>query len=421
MIEALLGMGPITKGRGPVTDCYQLDPVTLGLIMGGSAGVGALGNIVSGIFGSSASEQAAQEAALGQYNALAGVLSGQQSAVSALSPYYTGGLENYDVLNYLLTGTTGNAQPLTPAQQAQLTQAQNWLNAYNANPNPSVKEKYASMYESNLATVQNLTNQQSAYQAQQQAGGAAAGTGLPAGYLSTPFNLNTAMESGTGNQMLNLATNQIAAQRAATGGYGSGNQATDLSNYIAGTFEPTLYGQYTGNQQQLFNMLTGNTGGAGQNAATNVANVYTGSAATGAPYSAGIGSSQAAGTLGSANAITNALTGTGNQATNLAGMYLTLQGNQGLLNAINGLGAGSYGIGGANSSPYFNPAYNDLWGYAEGGRPPVGKPVIVGEKGIELFIPDESGTIIPNSLLKSIAFIMSMGGGKKPSRRSEER
>ena len=40
-----------------------------------------------------------------------------------------------------------------------------------------------------------------------------------------------------------------------------------------------------------------------------------------------------------------------------------------------------------------------LLGFANGGRPPVGKPSIVGEKGPELFVPKRSGTIIPNDKL----------------------
>ena len=38
-------------------------------------------------------------------------------------------------------------------------------------------------------------------------------------------------------------------------------------------------------------------------------------------------------------------------------------------------------------------------GFANGGRPPVGRPSIVGEKGPELFVPDRGGTIIPNNQL----------------------
>jgi len=37
-----------------------------------------------------------------------------------------------------------------------------------------------------------------------------------------------------------------------------------------------------------------------------------------------------------------------------------------------------------------------LFGFAEGGNPPINKPSIVGEKGPELFIPKTQGTIIPN-------------------------
>jgi phage-related minor tail protein len=37
--------------------------------------------------------------------------------------------------------------------------------------------------------------------------------------------------------------------------------------------------------------------------------------------------------------------------------------------------------------------------FANGGRPPTGKPSIVGEKGPELFVPRRSGTIVPNDKL----------------------
>lgn len=38
-------------------------------------------------------------------------------------------------------------------------------------------------------------------------------------------------------------------------------------------------------------------------------------------------------------------------------------------------------------------------GFEKGGRPPVGRPSIVGEKGAELFVPDQAGTIVPNDKL----------------------
>ena len=42
--------------------------------------------------------------------------------------------------------------------------------------------------------------------------------------------------------------------------------------------------------------------------------------------------------------------------------------------------------------------------FADGGRPIVGKPSIVGEKGPELFVADKPGTIIPNNTLNSGSF-----------------
>jgi phage-related minor tail protein len=41
-------------------------------------------------------------------------------------------------------------------------------------------------------------------------------------------------------------------------------------------------------------------------------------------------------------------------------------------------------------------AIGSLFGFANGGNPPINKPSIVGEKGPELFVPKTAGTIIPN-------------------------
>jgi lambda family phage tail tape measure protein len=43
-----------------------------------------------------------------------------------------------------------------------------------------------------------------------------------------------------------------------------------------------------------------------------------------------------------------------------------------------------------------------MQGFADGGSPPVGVPSIVGERGAELFIPKQAGTIIPNNQLSSV-------------------
>ncbi len=42
------------------------------------------------------------------------------------------------------------------------------------------------------------------------------------------------------------------------------------------------------------------------------------------------------------------------------------------------------------------PGAKKFFGFANGGRPPKGRPSIVGERGPELFVPDSAGTIIPN-------------------------
>lgn len=52
-----------------------------------------------------------------------------------------------------------------------------------------------------------------------------------------------------------------------------------------------------------------------------------------------------------------------------------------------------------------------MGGFAAGGRPPVGLPSIVGEKGPELFIPDGPGTIIPNHQITSGGAPVQMTGG----------
>ena len=50
-----------------------------------------------------------------------------------------------------------------------------------------------------------------------------------------------------------------------------------------------------------------------------------------------------------------------------------------------------------------------IFGFADGGRPPVGRPSVVGERGPELFMPDIAGTIIPNHQIKGFA-----NGGRPP-------
>jgi len=52
-----------------------------------------------------------------------------------------------------------------------------------------------------------------------------------------------------------------------------------------------------------------------------------------------------------------------------------------------------------------------LFGLAGGGPAKAGQPYIVGEEGPELFIPKNSGTVIPNDITESLAGGPGIGGG----------
>ncbi len=67
-----------------------------------------------------------------------------------------------------------------------------------------------------------------------------------------------------------------------------------------------------------------------------------------------------------------------------------------------GAGGGASGGTGILNSGGSLSGGDFLSGFAEGGRPPVGRPSIVGEKGAEIFVPDIAGTIIPNSGLNNV-------------------
>ena len=78
----------------------------------------------------------------------------------------------------------------------------------------------------------------------------------------------------------------------------------------------------------------------------------------------------------------------GDLLNNVADRFLDVALNQALFGSI--LGSGGEKGGGLLGA---------IGLFANGGRPPVGKPSIVGEKGPELFVPSSSGTIVPNNKL----------------------
>ena len=61
-----------------------------------------------------------------------------------------------------------------------------------------------------------------------------------------------------------------------------------------------------------------------------------------------------------------------------------------MLAGLMGMGEGGGGIIGGIAK---------IFGFANGGNPPVGQPSLVGERGPELFVPQSAGKIIPNNKL----------------------
>lgn len=60
--------------------------------------------------------------------------------------------------------------------------------------------------------------------------------------------------------------------------------------------------------------------------------------------------------------------------------------------------SGLFGFGGGGGGGLLG-GIGKLFGFANGGNPPVGQPSIVGERGPELFVPQSAGKIVPNHAL----------------------
>tara|TARA_R100001591_G_scaffold116363_1_gene133244 strand:- start:134 stop:2653 length:2520 start_codon:yes stop_codon:yes gene_type:complete len=92
--------------------------------------------------------------------------------------------------------------------------------------------------------------------------------------------------------------------------------------------------------------------------------------------------------------IVNKLTGLGNitEGVGLKQISTLTKGFGGLSGLLGG--SGIPGVGGI-----IKKVGKFFGGFAEGGRPPVGLPSIVGEQGPEVFVPDSAGTIVPNNQL----------------------
>ena len=114
------------------------------------------------------------------------------------------------------------------------------------------------------------------------------------------------------------------------------------------------------------------------------------------------------GTMSVNDAFRNMLNGIANHFAATAAKILANQVQKSLLGMLGQGIAGAFG-GGFNglslldgmANPFSGPpsTVSPFLGFANGGRPPVGKPSIVGERGPELFTPGVAGTITPNHSL----------------------
>lgn len=182
------------------------------------------------------------------------------------------------------------------------------------------------------------------------AGGTAAGTGLPGGYLTQQFNPTQAQLNNYPGYQFQLQTGGQALINSMTPGVGavsgpalkslmSFNQGTAASNY------QNYFNQFQTQQNNIFNRLSG-IASIGQNAAGNLGNA-------GTQLGTGIAQAQA----GAAGSIAGGIVGATNSASTGLGLNYLLA-NQGPTQQIGTTGLG-YGIsGGTDSNASFGAGDN---------------------------------------------------------------
>jgi hypothetical protein len=323
---------------------------------------------------------ATDEAVQGQNNALIATYGAQQSAVAAEQPYYNGGLTDYDILQYGITGNsnTGNVQPLTQDQTNQIQQLQDYINNYGSTRGGQ-SGKYAGALADAESQLSALQSQQQTYQSQQQAQAGITNSGMQAGglmkMLDTPFSYNVNTDPNL-QAAATWANGNIASQNAAAGNYGSGAMASALNQEDVGTLESQYYNQALQNYQtngptmasNIVSLLEGNTSGAGGTTANALSNIYTGSALNSTTNAlTGIGNSNASGTLGQGNAISNASTGASNGINSGIGTYLNNSSQSNLATQIQQLitkmnASGNSGSSGGSDILSDSGDYSDVYG-----------------------------------------------------------
>jgi hypothetical protein len=351
----------------------------LGILGAGLAGAGA--NIFGSITGSNAAEQALTA---GEAASVSGMEQSQNQysiLQNILAPYLATGQTGTSLLNYLMGGAAPTATAgLTSDQQAQLSQAQQYVQAYTANPNPEIQAKYAAQYQNAVDTINTLTQQQNAAQASQGLPGAVQNLnqqGFGQGSL-----LNTAMNLTGGPNAysqfqnspyyqamvnaMNLGTGNLAAQSAAGGTFGSGTMGAGLLNLAQQTGSQYYGGYQSGTEQALqnvVNMLTGqtNTGLTGASQLSSASNTLQSNTSNNLSNLASVIGS---GALTSAGLQTGAATGITNQLSSGLGTYMNYMNYSNLANAIKGLNGGTNAGTNLTGAPTASSSSSllDLWG-----------------------------------------------------------
>lgn len=145
--------------------------------------------------------------------------------------------------------------------------------------------------------------------------GIGAGGGNPSGVgpLNAPFSLAQFQNSPGYQFQLQEGTNALLNNRAATGGVNSGNTLKALMQYGQGLANQdywNAYNAYTNSQNQKFGQLQ-TIAGSGQNAAAGLGSLGAQVASSVGNNIIGAGNAQAAGQVGSANAINSGLNNVG--------------------------------------------------------------------------------------------------------------
>ena len=127
------------------------------------------------------------------------------------------------------------------------------------------------------------------------------------------------------------------------------------------------------------------------------------------------------GTMSVGDAFRNMLNSMADHFIKTAARMAANQFQQGILGL---LGGAFGGIGGGNLDKTFGaPMLAPVSGlkFADGGRPPIGRASLVGERGPELFVPDRAGTIIPNNAMGSTNIVVNVDASGSSVEGDEER